>query len=89
MNKEGVYKTNIHKFKQEDVLCFNNPTYPSKAFISSDCKRIITSDLSVINFWVIGEDYIVKIIPRQTFLTISVSFDNKVLIIMDNISRLC
>lgn len=84
-NREGVYKTNINKFKQEDVLYFNQ-TYPSKVCISSDCKSVMSTDLQVIKFWQINKDEAVKTIQRQPFLFGSVSFENSTLVIMDNIS---
>lgn len=81
---EGVFRTKISKVSIEDIIDFKQIN-PSKVFISSNCRKYISTDFNQINFWEYEKDMI-GVIPHQNFNDLFVMIDKTICVIIDNIS---
>lgn len=89
--KNGFYKIDVKQSKVNKLFSFEVEREQTEAFISLDCKRVMTTDMATIYFW---EEVAVKegddnsnnigMIFRQSFDFITVSFDNFKILTVDD-----
>lgn len=89
--KSGFYKIDVKQIKVNKIFSFDVDTEQTEAFISPDCKRVMTTDMSTIYFWeeVTNKDADdnsnnIGVIFRQAFNYITILFDHFQLLTVDD-----